>query len=71
MLGYSGRRHSQSNQYTADDGTSTYTGGMTEEEQLASAIRNSLRETGRHRGGGWLQIITFATVTTIFLIKSN
>ncbi|XP_051933511.1 rhomboid-related protein 4 isoform X2 [Hippocampus zosterae] len=48
--GYSGR-HSQSNQYTADDGTSTYTDGMTEEEQLAAAIRNSLRETGRHGDG--------------------
>ncbi|XP_037124187.1 rhomboid-related protein 4 [Syngnathus acus] len=48
--GYSGRS-SRSDQHTADDGASRYTGGMTEEEQLAAAIRNSLHGTARHGDG--------------------
>ncbi|XP_061537853.1 rhomboid-related protein 4 isoform X2 [Phycodurus eques] len=48
--GYSGR-HSRSERHPADDGSSSYTGGMTEEEQLAAAIRNSLGDTGRHQHG--------------------
>ncbi|XP_077396565.1 rhomboid-related protein 4 [Festucalex cinctus] len=48
--GYSGR-HSASNPYTASDESSMYTGGMTEEEQLAAGIRNSLHDTGRQRHG--------------------
>ncbi|XP_077421580.1 rhomboid-related protein 4 [Vanacampus margaritifer] len=48
--GYSGR-DSRNNPHTAGDGSSTYTGEMTEEEQLAAAIRNSLHDTGRQRHG--------------------
>ncbi|XP_061683066.1 rhomboid-related protein 4 [Syngnathoides biaculeatus] len=49
--GYSGS-HRRSEQYPTDAGTSSsYTGGMTEEEQLAAAIRNSFRDTGRHQHG--------------------
>ncbi|CAJ1064909.1 rhomboid-related protein 4 [Xyrichtys novacula] len=46
--GYSGSagRHSGYNQYSLDP-ASSYTGGLTEEEQLEEAIRNSLNDGGR------------------------
>ncbi|XP_057685048.1 rhomboid-related protein 4-like [Corythoichthys intestinalis] len=44
-------RHSVGSRSTMDKRSSSrYTSGMTEEDQLAAAIRDSLRDTGRHRG---------------------
>lgn len=38
--------------YQTMDHTGSYTGGLTEEEQLETAIRNSLNDRGKREKGG-------------------